>query len=65
VVVGEQQTAEDGDIVATLLNDEATDKVFKQRECKTWLCPSNAACAPIVGDCAKVLGKVVPAIRSM
>jgi repressor LexA len=65
VVVREQQTAENGDIVAAMLNDEATVKVFKQRDGKTWLLPRNSAYEPIDGDYAKVLGKVVAVIRSI
>ena len=65
VVVREQQTADNGDIVAAMLNDEATVKVFKQREGKTWLLPRNSAYEPIDGDYAKVLGKVVAVIRSV
>ena len=65
VVVREQQTAENGDIVAAMLNDEATVKVFKQRDGKTWLLPRNSEYEPIDGDYAKVLGKVVAVIRSV
>jgi repressor LexA len=65
VVVREQKTAENGDIVAAMLNDEATVKVFKQRDGKTWLLPRNSAYEPIDGDYAKVLGKVVAVIRSV
>ena len=65
VVVREQQTADNGDIVAAMLNDEATVKVFKQREGKTWLLPRNSAYEPIDGDYAKVLGKVVAVIRAV
>lgn len=65
VVVREQHTAENGDIVAAMLNDEATVKVFKQRDGKTWLLPRNSAYEPIDGDYATVLGKVVAVIRSV
>jgi repressor LexA len=65
VVVREQQTAENGDIVAAMLSDEATVKVFKQRDGKTWLLPRNSAYEPIDGDFAKVLGKVVSVIRKV
>jgi repressor LexA len=65
VVMREQQTADNGDIVAAMLNDEATVKVFKQRDGKTWLLPRNSAYEPIDGDYAKVLGKVVAVMRSV
>lgn len=65
VVVRQQQTAENGDIVAALLDDEATVKVFKQRDGHTWLLPRNSAFEPILGDFATVLGKVVAVLRSV
>lgn len=65
VVVRQQQTAENGDIVAALLDDEATVKVFKQRDGHTWLLPRNSAFEPILGDYAQVLGKVVAVLRSV
>jgi repressor LexA len=60
----ERQTAENGDIVAAMLNDEATVKVFKQRDGKTWLLPRNSAYEPIDGESTKVSGSVA-VIRSV
>lgn len=65
VVVRQQQSAENGDIVAALLDDEATVKVFRQRDGHTWLLPRNSAFEPIVGDDATVLGKVTAVLRSV
>lgn len=65
VVVREQKTAENGDIVAAMLDSEATVKVFKQRDGHTWLLPRNSAFEPILGDYAEVLGKVVAVIRGI
>jgi repressor LexA len=65
VVVRQQQTAENGDIVAALLEDEATVKTFKQRDGHTWLLPRNSSFEPILGDRAVVLGKVVAVLRSI
>ena len=65
VVVREQKTADNGDIVAAMLDNEATVKVFKQRDGHTWLLPQNSAYEPILGDYASVLGKVVAVIRSV
>lgn len=65
VVVRSQQTAENGDIVAALLDDEATVKVFRQRDGHTWLLPRNSAFEPIMGDHATVLGKVVAILRAV
>lgn len=65
VVVRQQQTAENGDIVAALLEDEATVKTFKQQDGHTWLLPRNSQFAPILGDHAVILGKVVAVLRSV
>src|SRR5690606_9624528 len=65
VVVRQQRTAENGDIVAAMLDGEATVKVFKQRDGHTWLLPRNSAFEPILGDYAEVLGKVVTVLRSL
>ena len=65
VVVRQQQSAENGDIVAAMLDDEATVKVFRQRDGHTWLLPRNSAFEPIVGDHAQILGKVVAVLRSV
>lgn len=65
VVVRQQQTATNGEIVAALLDDEATVKVFKQRDGHTWLLPQNSAYEPILGDHATILGKVVTVLRSI
>lgn len=63
VVVRRQPTCENGDIVAALLDDEATVKTFKRRDGHVWLMPHNSAYEPIVGDHAQILGKVVSVLR--
>ena len=65
VVVRQQHTAENGDIVAALLDDEATVKTFRQRDGHTWLLPQNSAYEPILGDEATVMGKVVTVLRAL
>ena len=65
VVVRQQQTAENGDIVAAMLDEEATVKTFKQKDGHTWLLPRNSAYEPILGDNAVVLGKVVAVMRAV
>jgi repressor LexA len=65
VVIRQQATANNGDIVAAMLDEEATVKVFKQRDGHTWLLPQNSAYEPILGDHATVLGKVVTVLRSL
>lgn len=65
VVIRQQKTAENGDIVAAMLDNEATVKVFRQRDGHTWLLPRNTAFEPILGDFAEVLGKVVAVLRAV
>jgi repressor LexA len=63
VVVRQQPVAENGDIVAAMIDGEATVKTFKRRGKKVWLMPHNAAYEPIPGDKATVLGRVVSVLR--
>jgi len=65
VVVRTQSTAENGEIVAAMLDGEATVKTFRQRDGHTWLLPRNSAFEPILGDDAVVLGKVVAVLRAV
>jgi repressor LexA len=65
VVVRQQKTAENGEIVAAMLDGEATVKVFRQRDGHTWLLPRNSNFEPIVGDHAEILGKIVAVLRSV
>jgi len=65
VVIRQQKTAENGDIVAAMLDEEATVKVFRQRDGHTWLLPRNSNFEPILGDYATVLGKVVAVLRAV
>ncbi|SFR88708.1 SOS-response transcriptional repressor, LexA [Agromyces sp. CF514] len=65
VVVRSQRTAENGEIVAAMLDGEATVKVFRQRDGHTWLLPRNSAFEPILGDAAEVLGKIVAVLRAV
>ncbi|MEI7631468.1 MAG: transcriptional repressor LexA [Actinomycetes bacterium] len=65
VVVRQQPNAENGDIVAALLNEEATVKTFKRRDGHVWLMPHNPAYAPILGDEASIMGKVVSVLRRL
>ncbi len=65
VVVRQQKDASNGEIVAAMLDGEATVKVFRQRDGHTWLLPRNSAFEPILGDDAEVLGRVVAVLRSV
>ena len=63
VVVRRQPTADNGEIVAALLDDEATVKTLQRRDGHTWLLPHNPAYSPIDGDHATILGRVVTVMR--
>lgn len=66
VVVRRAQTAENGDIVAALLDgEEATVKTFKRRDGHVWLMPHNPNYAPIPGDDALILGIVKTVLRKL
>ena len=65
VVVRQQPTAENGDVVAAMLDDEATVKTYKKRDGHVWLMPHNEAFAPINGDDATILGRVVAVLRKL
>ncbi len=65
VVVRQQPNAENGDIVAAMIDGEATVKTFKRRDGHVWLLPHNPAYAPIPGDEAVVLGRVVTVLRKV
>ncbi len=63
VVVRQQPVAENGDIVAAMIDGEATVKTYKRRDGHAWLLPHNAAYAPIPGDDATILGRVTAVLR--
>ena len=63
VVVRQQPTAENGEIVAAMIDGEATVKTYKRRDGPVWLLPHNPAYEPIPGDDATVLGRVVTVLR--
>ena len=68
VVVRAQEDAENGDIVAAMLEGqgdegEATVKTFKRGEGHVWLMPHNPIYDPILGDEARILGRVVSVLR--
>jgi repressor LexA len=65
VVVRQQPTCEQGEIVAALLDGEATVKTYRQRDGHVWLMPHNPAYEPIAGDHATILGKVVAVMRRL
>ena len=65
VVVREQRTAVNGDIVAALLDDEATVKTYRNDHGHLWLIPHNPAYSPLDGTHATIMGKVVTVLRKL
>ncbi|AFU03914.1 LexA repressor [Nocardia brasiliensis ATCC 700358] len=65
VVVRQQNVADNGDIVAAMIDGEATVKTFKRTGKDVWLMPHNPVFEPIPGNDAQVLGKVVTVIRKI
>jgi repressor LexA len=63
VVVRQEQTAENGEIVAALIDGEATVKTFQRKDGHVWLMPHNPAYDPIDGTHATILGKVTAVLR--
>ncbi|MFF5970526.1 transcriptional repressor LexA [Streptomyces sp. NPDC012769] len=65
VVVRAQDTADDGDIVAAMLDGEATVKRLSHDGPHVWLLPANPSYEPIPGDEATILGRVVSVFRRL
>lgn len=65
VVVRQQNVAENGDIVAAMIDGEATVKTFKRTKKEVWLMPHNELFEPIPGNNAVILGKVVTVMRKI
>ncbi len=63
VVVRQQAVADNGDIVAAMIDGEATVKTFKRADDHIWLMPHNPIYTPIPGDHATILGKIVAVLR--
>ncbi|WP_371503575.1 transcriptional repressor LexA [Kitasatospora sp. NBC_00374] len=65
VTVRRQPTAENGQIVAAMIDGEATVKRLRHRDGLTWLMPANPLYEPLPGEQAIILGKVVAVLRSL
>jgi len=65
VVIRQQNVADNGDIVAAMIDGEATVKTFKRTRGQVWLMPHNPLFDPIPGNDAAILGKVVTVIRKV
>ncbi|MBN2159940.1 MAG: transcriptional repressor LexA [Spirochaetes bacterium] len=62
-IIKKQNTANNGDIVAALLSDEATLKRLKIAGSRVQLIPENAAYEPIIADNISILGKMIALFR--
>jgi repressor LexA len=65
VVVRSQATAENGEIVAAMLDGDATVKTWKRAEGIAWLLPANPSYPPIPAKNATILGRVVAVLRAL
>ena len=63
VVVRQQPDAQNGEVVAAMLDGEATVKTYRHRDGHVWLMPQNPAFDPIAGDLATIMGRVVTVVR--
>jgi len=63
VTIRQQPTAENGEMVAAMIEGEATVKTLQKKAGKVWLLPHNDAYEPIDGSHATILGKVVAVLR--
>src|SRR5690242_20110361 len=63
VAIRRQPVAENGEVVAAMIDGEATVKTFKRKDGDIWLMPHNAAYQPIPGNDATILGRVVAVMR--
>jgi repressor LexA len=65
VVIHPQESADSGDIIAAMIDGEATVKTLKRSGGHVWLMPQNRDFLPILGDDAAIIGKVVAVIRQV
>ena len=63
VVVRQQSEAQNGEIVAAMIDGETTVKTLQRADGQVWLLPHNPAYKPIPGKHATILGKVVTVLR--
>ncbi|ADH92390.1 transcriptional repressor LexA [Arcanobacterium haemolyticum] len=65
VVVRRQPNAEQGEIVAAMIDGEATVKVLSRTDGHQWLLPRNPDYSPIPADNAQIIGRIVTVLRSL
>ena len=65
VVIRAQKDCNKGEIVAAMIDGEATVKTFSKKDGHIWLLPANDAFQPINGDDCEILGIVTAVLRSI
>ena len=65
VVIRSQKDCNKGEIVAAMIDGEATVKTFSRKDGHIWLLPANDDFQPINGDNCEILGKVTAVLRSV
>ena len=65
VVIRSQKDANKGEIVAAMIDGEATVKTLSQKNGQIWLLPANDSYQPIDGNQAEILGVVTAVLRSL
>ena len=65
VVIRSQKDCQKGEIVAAMIDGEATVKTFTMKDGHIWLMPANKDYEPINGDNCEILGKVTAVLRSL
>jgi len=65
VVIRSQKDANKGEIVAAMIDGEATVKIFSKKSGQIWLLPANDSYQPIDGNQAEILGVVTAVLRSL
>ena len=65
VVIRSQKDANKGEIVAAMIDGEATVKTFSKKSGQIWLLPANDNYQPIDGNQAEILGVVTAVLRSL
>ena len=63
VVYARSRPPSNGEIVAAMIDGEATVKTFQRKDGQVWLLPHNDAFEPIDGTHATILGKVTAVLR--
>ena len=65
VVIRSQKDANKGEIVAAMIDGEATVKTLSKKNGQIWLLPANDNYQPIDGNQAEILGVVTAVLRSL